>query len=905
MMFVSVFLAATVSCAFTGAELWGMRPKHPAVVNPALGQDSETVLSLRGEWEFSQPARDLPNRNGCWGNFSSKQEWKQSRKIRVPSCWEAQGVGEPGSSEPWDPMWDCAPKPLRHKYMGEGWYRKVVTIPDAWAGRRIWLKVGGVKSIGWVWVNDRQVAHIDNFCATEKYEITDLVEPGKEAKIVVDVDNRKPSRKGLMSNVHRWGGIYRDIEIEATPQVLIDDAWVRGDFDGRTAEVRVKIEGERRNDSLFLRATVEGETSEMNIHSSPSPSDFTLKIPLRDFRPWSPEHPNLYTARVELVSSDGKVLQARFERFGVRKFEVRGSDFYLNGKPIFLRGFGDDFVYPVEGMSPADQDVHRRHLAKARAAGFNFVRLHTHCELPEYFEAADELGVMIQAELPYYSDVPCEGFAFDPVRDVTELWTHYRRHPSFCVYSMGNEGSFGLVLDRRLHEYVKRMDPDRLKINQDSNHPRINPPEASDYCGGPIAIWKRGSFAPGRPFVTHEYLNLCVKLDTRLEESFSGCWRMSGIRSSRRAWLSRFGLDETWGDRLQDAQHALQAVWQKRGIEAARADPHCRGTCFWTAVDVVVWNDAVGAYSAQGLFDPFWNDKRRGLAAADFARFNSPTCVLVDFLPERAVFTSGERFRANVRVSHFGERTMSGVRASWALKSGGRVLLSGCRDAGDVALGSVRDVASFDVGVPEVTRPCRAAFEVAVGGATNAWDVWVFPRRSVRDGSRICAADGLAERLSNRFAGLLPEERAAEAVLVIARDGSKAAREAEARGQRLLTIDGEDGEPNVNLGWWWMGDQVGMAIRSHPALADFPHDGVLDPLLFRVVRRGRELPAKGIAADDLIMVGEGGSKCFLYLGERRVGKSHGLVCHGLDVLSDTPEGTALLDAFVDWLTRNE
>ena len=116
----------------------------------------------------------------------------------------------------------------------------------------------------------------------------------------------------------------------------------------------------------------------------------------------------------------------------------------------------------------------QRHLAVARKAGFNFVRLHTHCELPEYFEAADELGIMIQAELPYYSDVPTEHFTFDPKRDVTELWRNYRRHPSLAVYSMGNEGSFGPALDKALHRYVKRMDPDRLKINQDCHVAKIN-----------------------------------------------------------------------------------------------------------------------------------------------------------------------------------------------------------------------------------------------------------------------------------------------------------------------------------------------------------------------------------------------------------------------------------------------
>src|SRR5574344_1727129 len=193
-----------------GEFSWGGRACHPAVVNSAVELPSADVLSLRGEWEFSRPKRDLPNRNGVWGNFNQKQDWGATRKILVPGCWEAQGVGEPGPSVSWDPKWDCSDKPIRHKYMGEGWYRKEVCIPSDWAGKRIWIKFGGMKSVGWVWVNDCQVALVDNYCATEKYEITDLVSPGALAKIVIDVDNRKPSRKGLMSAMHKWGGIYRD-----------------------------------------------------------------------------------------------------------------------------------------------------------------------------------------------------------------------------------------------------------------------------------------------------------------------------------------------------------------------------------------------------------------------------------------------------------------------------------------------------------------------------------------------------------------------------------------------------------------------------------------------------------------------------------------------------------------------
>ena len=913
---LAAMLAVAAQAEETENFTWGGRDEHPAVVNPVLGEDASAVISLRGEWEFSNGARNVPVRNGIWEHYYVRT-WKDSRKISVPAVWEAQGVGEPGDGECWDPVWDNNAKPIRHKYMGEGWYRKSVKIPAAWAGKRIWIKLGGVKSVGWVWVNGRQVALVDNYCATVKYEITDLVKPGEEATVVIDVDNRKPSRKGLMSAMHRWGGIYRDVELEATPQCFIDDAWVRGDFDRREAEVKVKVEGVgvERKVSLSLRATVEDETSAVDLCSSPSPSpspspssspspshsDFTLKIPIRDFRPWSPEHPNLYVAKIDLIEN-GEVVQVRRERFGVRKIEVVGKEFRLNGKPFAVRGFGDDHVYPLTGVTPADREVHRAHLAKARKAGFNYVRLHTHCEVPEYFEAADELGIMIQPELPYYSDVPTEGFAFDPKRDVTELWRNYRRHPSFAVYSMGNEGSFGDVLDRRLHRYVKAMDPDRLKIGQDCHVPTYTPADRADFAGGPTRPWARGSFESDRPFVTHEYLNLSVKLDSRQEGRYTGAWLPPTTRGKRAAWLAQFGLDLDWGDRLQDAQHVLQGVWQKRGVESARLDPFCDGYIFWTIVDVVVWNDKAGAYSAQGLFDPFWGDKPKGLSAEQFAAFNSPSCVLVDLPQSNAVYAAGETFRADVKLAHYGDEPLRGAKAAWSLETADGRLAGGEREVGDVALGGVRPVAAFDVTVPEVEKPVKAAFRVSVGGIVNSWDLWLFPKRRAPENCRIAVAPAFVRALAGRYPGMLPTERLDKAQVVIARKDSAEAKAALAAGKNLITVDGESENPNVSLGWWWMGDQVGTAIKAHPALGDFPHEGALTPLMFRLVKKGGlVLPAADLKAEDLIIAGEGGNACFAYLAERQSGKSRILECHGLDLVSDTPEGAFLLDAFVKYL----
>ena len=909
-----------------GVDTWaGIKPLM-AVVNPVGREPSEDVVSLRGEWEFvtqpkafcrryrhtKVPFAKVDEQTPAARRSGMDRQWSEARKIAVPGAWEAQGVGKPGMSTPWDPTWDCSTKKLNNVYMGEGWYRKDVVVPAGWAGKKVWLKIGGVRSQGWFWVNKQPVAWVDNYCGTYKYDITPFVKPGETNRVVVCVNNALPSRKGLMSNVHRWGGIYRDVELEATPETRIDDAWIRGDFDAKCAEAHVTVgmAGAVRKPCL-IRLTVDGRTAESAVAAD---GGAVVRLPLGEFRPWSPERPNLYTGVVELVEN-GVVVHSRRERFGVRKIEVRGGSFYLNGRPYFLRGFGDDSVYPLSGLPPADREAHVSHLRRARAAGFNFVRLHTHCEVPEYFEAADEVGVLIQAELPYYTDVPTEAFTFDPLRDLRELYAHYRRHPSFAVYCGGNEGRLGPYVGREMYAFVKRTDPDRLVIHQDGDRCEwlkyddeegCNDVGNSDYDVGPRDIWERGSFNTGRPFVCHEYLNLCVKQDTRLEPLYTGAWAAPDTRADRAKWLAARGLDMAWGDALHDAQHALQGVYQKRGLEWARKDPFCDGYCFWTAVDVVVANGPI--HSAQGLFDPFWQTKKGGLPPERFALFNGPSCVLLDTPDDNRVFVSGDELTVDFLFAHYGEAALKDAKLKWTLCAPD-VIAEGGREVGDVELGPVRKVATEKIAFPAVAKATKAVLRAEIGGTVNEWDFWLFPKRGRRDGRDIAADSALLPALAGLYEGVADAAApsAREARVVVAPYGSKTAEEALARGQRVLTISGGDGKANVSLGWWSMGNQVGTALaKGHPALSGLPHEGVMTPLLFRVVKEGAHpLSAKDLELAAPIIVGEGRKDCYLYLGEvkRAVGGARQIAAFGLDVLSGRPESAAILDGVVDELRR--
>ena len=931
--------------SLVGNETWGGRKAHPAVVNAVTAVPGDpNVLSLRGEWTLvlTPPGN---RRNTPWsgvftgkgGFWTGKPQWNGKvfpvRTVQVPGCWESQiGDGSVETGRTWYCEWDASPVAIRGFHRGDGWYRRAVRLPDGWKGRRIWFKTGWVNSQGWFWINGQQVALEHNYCATHKYDVTDLVTFGADNVVVVQVCNGVPSHRGCMNSKNHWGGILRDLEFEATPDVCIDDAWVRGDFDKRQAEVHVALDGgkvERWKSGKVeewkggkVRVTVGGEMAEVDICSSPSPSDFTLEVPLRNFRPWSPESPNLYTAKVELVQN-GQVVQTRFERFGVRKLEVRGREVFLNGKPFFLRGAGWHAIDPINGYAKADRREWLRHARQIRAAGFNIVRNHTECKMPEYFEACDEAGLMVEVEMPYYGDVPSDGQRFDPLADAEMLWRHFRRHPSFALYSFGNEGGYGPYLSQRLYAEVKARDPDRLVVGQDGGygpHP-TNYRGTSDFAGAPTTVIPRGGYRPEQPFFYHEYVNSSVKLDSRVADGFTGVWAAPISRDSRAAFLSGFGLDLDWGDRLQDGQNRMQRIYLKYGLESARLDPYASGYSYWSLQDAC--SPQGGTFIGQALWDPFWNEKRCGSKTSDVAVYNSPSCVLLtdaddpqdypegmkvsgmflDSTMTNLVRTSGEKIRARFHLAHYGETALGDATLAWSLEAGGRTLASGTSAIGDQALGGVRFVGAADIAIPALGQATEARLVATVtSGAfrqTNGWTYWLFPARPAAACSDVACADEFAAALAPRYGRLLSAKDWAKARVVIAPYGSALEKAALAAGKDVVSLANQTGAANVRLGWWYMTEQMGAALKDHPVLAKLPHAGLFDQLLFRIGKTGLALPVEGFAKDDFVMVGEGGKGCYLYLAvaRRPNGARHGLVA-GLDVLSDTAEGTAILDGML-------
>ena len=282
--------------------------------------------------------------------------------------------------------------------------------------------------------------------------------------------------------------------------------------------------------------------------------------------------------------------------------------------------------------------------------------------------------------------------------------------------------------------------------------------------------------------------------------------------------------------------------------------------------------------------------------------------MFLDSTITNLVRTSGQTIRARFHFAHFGEEPLKDAALAWKLVADGRTLREGTASIGDQELGGVRFVAAADIVVPNLDRAVKARLEAVVSSGSfrksNGWDYWLFPVRQSVKGPRLLCAEAFASALKGRYPGLRVQSETAKVDFascdtVIAPYGSDLEKAALAAGKNVVSLANQDTSRNVTLGWWYMTEQMGAAMKDHPVLAGIPHEGLFEPQFFRIGKMGLKLPVEGFAKDDFVMVGEGGKGCYLYLAvaRRPNGARHGLIA-GLDVLSDTVEGSALLDGML-------
>lgn len=299
------------------------------------------------------------------------------------------------------------------------------------AGERVFINFGAAQYRAYIFLNRAYLGVHFGGSTPFSVEVTDHLDT--DNRIVVVVDNTRDDRHVPMSNTDwfNYGGIYRDVEIVRVPDAFIRNYRVHLIPDGTFSTIAVSVEIDGVSDLSEARVTIPelGVTAALPLTDGSGEATIPAQPQL-----WSPERPTLYD--VEIAFGEDRVT----ERVGFREIRVRGTDVLLNGEPVFFRGVAchEDGLSGGKYLSEAEI---RRDLEAARELGCNYMRLAHYPHSRRTAEIADEMGIMLWAEIPVYWAIAFrdrETYG-DAANQLAELIARDRNRASVVIWSVGNE----------------------------------------------------------------------------------------------------------------------------------------------------------------------------------------------------------------------------------------------------------------------------------------------------------------------------------------------------------------------------------------------------------------------------------------------------------------------------------
>lgn len=839
--------------------------------------------------------------------------------IELPGTTETRRKGPMNSAR--------EPASLTRLYWFEGaaFYERVVDVPKAWAGKHVTLTMERAKHTR-VWVDGVYVGESRVWSAPQSYDLG-VLKPG-EHRLTVLVDNREKltqSESHLWSNNTQgnWNGILGRIELHADDPVHIGSLRVDPDAAARRVRVSTRMEnltGKAAEVTVLYRvrsdAAVEWvETTEQTV--PPGGGTVEHVIELNGEAPlWDEFDPRLLELRVETAAGDSADRAAT--TFGLVDFETRGSQFAVNGRATFLRGKHDGCVFPLTGHPPMDAAGWRSYFETCKQYGINHVRFHSWCPPKAAFVAADELGIYLQPELPFWGDFTADvRAALTPEGEA--ILDAYGDHPSFVMFTLGNEHWGGREEMRAAVEHFRAYDGDRRLYAHGANtfmwDPVLQP--AEDYIistaikndpHGPARLVRGGQptfngeepghiqhdtpgtrtdFAAaidgvGGPVISHENGQWSVFPD------FSEIEKYTGVLAPRN--LERFR------DRLRDAgmlerRKAFQAASGGLAVRLYREDiESCLRTPGHGGFELLDLQDYPGQGTALvGILDAFMDSK--GLISPEAWReFCAPVVVLARF--DKHAWSSEETFAADVQVAHYGEADIEDCTLRWTLRaSDGLWIASGFVGPVTIEQGNVRDIGPIVAPLDAVREPTAATLTIEAEDRPElrtSYDIWVFPpAEEAATGTDVLVATSYDAAVRERLAG-------SGRVLLCLDDGR-------------VMVRSPGGDFATDFWNWPMFHNppgtMGLLIDDeHPALAGFPTAFHSDWQWFDIAERSQPISLRGLPAeltpivqtiDNAERVDELG-----LVFECRVGEGRLLVCASplVELAADGLAARALLES---------
>ena len=610
-----------------------------------------------------------------------------------------------------------------------------------------------------------------------------------------------------------------------------------------------------------------------------------------------------------------------------KDFHIKGQHFYANGHKIFLRGKHDACVWPLTGHVAMDVKSWKDYLGKCADYGLNHVRFHSWCPPEAAFVAADELGIILQPELPFWGsfndkDSLLMNFLHKEGENILRWYGH---HPSFRMFALGNElwGSID-----KMAEFIadfRKIAPDKVYTfgsNYYLGYKGVKP--GMDYfttCRvgsegwGNYGTHTRGSFsfadAADGGMINHFYPNTemnftegCSLTNVPIISHETGQFqtypdydeikKYTGVLYPYNMEVFRSRLEKAgMADQAKDF-HKASGLWSlqlyKQDIEMDLRTPNMAG---FQLLDLQDYPGQGSAYV--GILDAFMQSK--GLCTeSEWRQWCSPVVPLL--ISPQFCFTNEEGIHAKLQIANYSGESLKGKTLLWSLdgQHGSSILPDG---------EGLVDIGALDIDLSAYEHPVQLQLKLKIEGTEyqNTYDLWVYPFGV--DLSKLEQKVIITNELTDKIARQLEKGKS----VLLMPDSSKLTVgglfQTDYWNYRMFKTISENNKKSVSPGTLGI-----LTDPKHPIFKSFPTEMHTNWQWFPIIKDSHPMMLDNTGKDyrpiiQIIDNIERNHKLGLVF-EFQVGKGRLLVCMAdLERASSYPEGRQFYRSLLEYMTSKD
>lgn len=414
-------------------------------------------MQLDGFWDFCADPQNIGESEGWF------ERPRRKTQLAVPASWNEQ-------------------QEELFKFCGKGWYSCSVFIPGEWREKRVLMRIGAAHYRTKVWLNGSFLGENEGGSLPFEFELGNELSFNADNLLVICVDGsldpwglppalleEGEERVGFYNqdppvtyDFFPFSGIHRSVWLYTTEKTYIKQIEVKTEkIDGfgsdspRAAELSVSAAigtagGEHSaagtaDDEGTGRITVNICIEDRKLVLDPEGGEagvlfFNAMVTIDKPRLWDIGRGELYSARIT-IEQNGKIIDSYRQSFGIRTVGINKTGIRLNGRNVFLKGFGkhEDSDFYGRGYNPGQIS---RDFDLLRWIGANSFRASHYPYAEEVLDYADRQGILVIGETPFVGmndrmfTKQTEEKALPMIRRMID---RDRNHPSIIAWSLANE----------------------------------------------------------------------------------------------------------------------------------------------------------------------------------------------------------------------------------------------------------------------------------------------------------------------------------------------------------------------------------------------------------------------------------------------------------------------------------